>query len=161
MKLKELLKDKLTKKELEILKISFDTVGDIAIIEIPDELKKKEKYIANSIVSLHPHIKTVCKKTSGREGEFRTRSMKKILGKSTETIHKEHGCKYKMDVTKVYFSPREATERQRISSQVDSGEKILVMFSGVGPYAIAIAKNHPDANIYAIEKNPAGHKYAK
>jgi tRNA (guanine37-N1)-methyltransferase len=43
MDLKESLKGKLTKKELESLKTSFDVIGDVAIIEIPDELKKKEK----------------------------------------------------------------------------------------------------------------------
>ncbi|MBU0899000.1 MAG: class I SAM-dependent methyltransferase family protein [Nanoarchaeota archaeon] len=161
MKLKDLLSEKLTKKEMEFLRTSFDIVGDIAIIEIPDELEKKEKDIAKAIVSMHPNIKTVCKKTSDRSGEFRLKEMKLILGNNSETIHTEHGCKYKIDVKKVYFSPRESTERQRISSQVKDGEKIMIMFSGVCPYAIAIAKQHPDINIYAVEKNPDGHKYAE
>lgn len=161
MKLRDLLSKKLTKKEMKFLRTSFDTVGDIAIIDIPNELKKKEKDVAKAIISIQPHIKAVCKKTSDREGEFRLKKLKLIIGNKTETTHNEYGCKYKIDVKKVYFSPRESTERQRITSQVKSDEKIMVMFSGAGPYAIAIAKQHPDTNIYAIEKNPDGHKYAE
>ena len=34
----ELLEDELTDKEIEDLKTSFDTIGDIVILEIPDNL---------------------------------------------------------------------------------------------------------------------------
>jgi len=143
-------------------KIGFDVVGNIAIVEIPEELRKQEKEIAKNIAETQPHIKTVCKKNSERLGEYRLWKLKVIFGpKKTETIHSEYGCKYKVDVAKVYFSPREGTERQRIANQVKKGEHVMVMFSGVAPFAIAIAKKHPDANVYAVEINSHGHRYAK
>ena len=43
MKIKEMLKKELTKKELELLPTSFDLVGDVLIFnQFPDELIKKE-----------------------------------------------------------------------------------------------------------------------
>jgi tRNA (guanine37-N1)-methyltransferase len=48
----------------------------------------------------------------------------------------------------------------KIAAQVMSGEVILVMFSGVGPLPILIAKKQPQVKeIYAIELNPTAHYY--
>lgn len=161
MGLKELLKNKLTKKEMEYLKTSFDIIGDVAIIEIPDEIKKKEKDIARALTSMHPHIRTVLKKTSDRGGEYRLRKFKTLLGRSTETEIKEHGCVFRLDVKKTYFSPRESTERQRIAEGIMPGETVMVMFSGVAPFAIVIAKKQPKVGkVYAVEMNPDAHKSA-
>ena len=52
--LKQILKSKLTKKQRSIIPNSFDIVGDIAIFsDFPEELKTKEKLIANTLLSLH------------------------------------------------------------------------------------------------------------
>jgi tRNA (guanine37-N1)-methyltransferase len=58
-----------------------------------------------------------------------------------------------MDPKLMYFSPRESTERQRIADMVKPNEKVLVMFSGVGPFAIAIAKKQPTAEVVCVEIN--------
>ena len=39
------------------------------------------------------------------------------------------------------------------------GEKILVMFSGCGPYPCVLSKNSKAKKIVGIELNPHGHKY--
>jgi len=161
MDLKQLLKGRLTKEELEKLKTSFDILGDIAIIEIPDELKKKEKEIARALVKVNPHIKTVMKKLGERSGEYRLRKLEPVLGRKTETEVKEHGCVFRLDVMKAYFSPRESTERQRVAEAVKPGETVLVMFSGIAPFAITIAKKQPKVGrVYAVEINPDAHKWA-
>jgi len=142
---------------------SFDVIGHIAIIEIPEKLRKKRKLIAKVIMGLNKHIKTVLEKASERKGIYRTRKYKFLAGeKIFETVHKEYGCLFKLDPTKVYFSPRELTERQRIASQVKEGEVVMVMFAGVAPYAIQIAKKQPKVKeIIAIEINPVAVKYAR
>jgi len=161
MGLKELLKGRLTKKEFTYLKTSFDVIGDVAIIEIPDELKKKEREIASALVKVHPHIKTVMKKSSDRFGEYRLRKMKIVLGRKTETELREHGCTLRLDVRKAYFSPRESTERQRVAAEARPRETVMVMFSGIAPFAIAIAKKQPRVGrVYAVEINPDAHRYA-
>jgi len=153
--------------ELEKLKdkrpSSFDVIGHIAIIEIPERLKRKKKLIAKVIMSLNKHIKTVLEKASERKGIYRIRKYRFLAGeKNFETIHKEYGCIFKLDPTKVYFSPRELTERQRIASQVNENEVVMVMFAGVAPYAIQIAKKQPKVKeVIAIEINPIAVKYAR
>ena len=158
MKLKEMLKDILSEEELEIAPSSFDLIGDIAIVKIPLELKKKEKKIGEELLRFK-NVKTVLKKEGKVGEEFRVRKYKFLGGeRKKETLHKEYGCRYKLNVEKVYFSPRLGSERERILKQVKDGEKILVMFAGIGPYAIQIAKNR-NAEIFSVEINPKAVKY--
>ncbi len=160
MKLKELLKNVLGEEELEIAPSSFDVVGDIAIIKIPPQLEKKEKKIGEQLLKFK-NVKTILKKEGKVGEEFRIRKYKFLGGeKRKETLHKEYGCRYKLNIEKVYFSPRIGSERERIVKQVKKGEKILVLFAGIGPYAIQIAKNR-EVDIYAIEINPKAVKYFK
>lgn len=161
--LRDLLKNKLTKEELNLLPKSFDIIGDILVLELDEKLEKKKKIIADSFLQMHKNLRVVLKKKSERETEFRTRKFEILAHKknrTTETLHKEYSSIFKLDVRKVYFSPREANERQRIAKKVKSNEKILVMFSGIAPYAIQIAKSQPSAKITCIEKNSYAMGYA-
>lgn len=160
MDMLELLEKRLPQSELRHVKGSFDIIGDVAIIEIPDELAHRERDIIEALIELHPRLKTVYKKRSARKGVYRLRDFKLIYGEEKETEHKEHGYRIRLDVRKVYFSPREATERQRIAKQVKANEKVMVMFAGAGPYALAIAKTQPRVKkIYAVEINPEAYNY--
>ncbi len=159
--LKDMLKSYLSKDEIDYVRTSYDIIGDIALIEIPLELRKKEKIIAQAIIERHKNVKTVAKKAGIHSGEFRTQKIKVILGrKKTETMHKESLVRIMLDVGKVYFSPRLASERLRIAKLVKPNEIILVMFSGCGPYPLVIAKNSQAKVIHGIEKNPIAHEYA-
>ncbi len=158
--LKQALKRKLTKKELLLLPRAFDVIGNIAIINLPRELRKKEKTIGQEILKLK-HIKTVVNKIGQIKGKLRKSSYKIIAGEKTfETTHKENNCRIKLDISKVYFSSRLASDRLEIAKQVKKNEKVLVMFAGVLPYALVIAKNSKAREIYAIEINKSAVKYA-
>jgi len=147
----------------EKLPHSFDVIGHVAIIEVPEEYQKEKRAIAKAIMQLNKHIQTVLEKASERKGAYRTREYRWLAGeRSTETMHKEYGAIFKLDPRKVYFSPRELLERQRIASQVKPGETVMVMFAGVAPYAIQIARRQPAVKkVIAIEINPEAVKYAK
>ena len=150
----------LSPEEREMVVTAFDTVGDIAILDIPDELQKKEKHIAEAVLASHKNLKVVLRKAGIHGGEFRTQQMAHLAGEERkETIHKESGCRISLDVEKVYFSPRLGNERLRVSQQVKKGEDILVLFSGCAPYVCVIAKNSGPHRIVGIEKNPVGHSY--
>ncbi|MEM3654289.1 MAG: class I SAM-dependent methyltransferase family protein, partial [Candidatus Bathyarchaeia archaeon] len=111
--------------------------------------------ISKSIVEKNKHIKTVLRIASPVSSNFRLRKYEWILGeKKTETIHKEFGCIFKVDLSKVYFSPRLHYERMRIAKQVKSNETIINMFAGIGCFSIIIAKHSKVANIYSIDINP-------
>ena len=162
MNLREALKNKLSAKEMQVVKTSFDIIGDIAIIEIPPELKKKEKTIGSAILKLLKSIKTVAAEAGEHKGKYRTQKLRIIAGeKKFETVHKESGATFKLDVAKCYFSPRLGSERLRIAKQVKKGERILVVGSGIAPYPIILAKHSPAKEITAVETNPIAHKYAQ
>jgi len=145
---------------------SFDIIGSrekaVAIIEVPENFKGDVGEIASEILKRHKNVKSVLRKVSERKGKYRLREYELVLGSNnTEVVHKEYGCLFKLDPRKVYFSPREATERQRIASQVKAGETVMVMFSGIAPYPIQILKKQPKVKkVIAVEINPDAVKYA-
>ncbi len=161
-KLRDFLKDKLTKKELSIVPSSFDMIGSIIIFsDFPKKLKKREKVIGEAILKNFKHIRSVYKKIKKYSGTFRIPKLKLIAGEDKkETEHKESNARIRLNVEKVYFSPRLSEERKRIFSQVKPGESILVMFSGVAIYPLVISKNTKVKQITGIEINPIAHKYA-
>jgi len=160
--LKKHLKTKLSTEELKKVKKAYDVIGDIAIIEIPDELKKKEKIIAEAILVLNKNIKVVAKKVGNFKGEFRTRDLKIIAGdRRKETVYKENAVRLKLNVETCYFSPRLSTERKRIAELVKDGEDVLVMFSGVGPYPVVLSRRTGANEVVGIEINPEAAKYAE
>jgi len=164
MTLKELLSKNLTKKELALVPSSFDIIGNkekaVAIIVIPEKLKRK-KIIANALMKKHKNVKTVLIKKSARKGIFRVYDFDVIGEKNTEVMHVESGCRFLLDPQRVYFSPREGSERLRIAAQIKENENIMIFFAGVGPYAIIIAKKAKPANIVGIEINPDAVEYFK
>ncbi len=156
----EALKGKLNPTEIEELKKSFDTIGNIVILEIPEELEKYKKTIGEATLNFTKRTSVYMKK-SPIEGVTRTRQLELIAGENNPvTIHKEHGTRLKLDVTNVYFSPRLATERKRVSDNVKEDEKILDMFCGIGPFPIVIAHNKK-CQITAVDINNYAIKYLK
>lgn len=157
----EALQGKLTPAELKIAPRAFDVLGDIAILEIPPALAKKQKIIANALLEVNRHIHVVVKKAGIHEGVFRTQKMDVIGGENRkESVCRENNVNIKVNVEDCYFSTRLSTERKRVADLVKAGEIVLVMFSGVGPYVAVIAKNTQAKEVYGVEINPAAHKYA-
>jgi len=141
---------------------SFDQVGDIAVLEIPQGLKKYEKVIARTLGRINPRIKVVAKRAEKYSGKYRIRPITILDGeKRSETIHREAGVLFKVDLNTVYFSPRLGKERLRIAKLVGKKEKVLVMFSGIAPYGIVIAKKNPSTEVWNIEWNPHAVKFAE
>lgn len=139
---------------------SYDIVGDVVIVDIPLELEKKKKQIGKILLESEARSRVVLQKAGGREGEFRITKLAHLAGeKRTETIYSENGVRMKLDVGKVYFSPRLSHERKRLCNLVQEGENVLVPFAGVGPFALEIAKTVPSAHVVGIELNPDAVKY--
>ena len=154
----ELLKDKLSEEEIEELKKSFDIIGDVVIVEIPEDLEAHKKEIGQATLQFTKR-KTVYMKKSAVKGVTRVRELELIAGEDNPiTIHKEHGTRLKLDVKNVYFSPRLATERKRVQEATQDGEEILDMFAGIGPFPIVIA-HEKNVNITAVDINEYAIKY--
>ncbi len=141
---------------------TYETIGGIAIVELPEGITKEEEHaIGNALLKMNRNIKGVYAKAGKYEGIFRTRKLRLIAGTDNkETIHRENNVLLKLNVEEVYFSPRLASERKRIFSLVRPEERVLVMFSGCGPYVFEIAKNTEASSVAGIEINPVAHRYA-
>lgn len=143
------------------LPTSYDIIGDIILIKLKKDLLRYKGEIGESLLKTIKNIKTVCL-TKSVKGELRIRDLEVIAGENrTKTLHKEHGLKFEVNVSKTYFSPRLATERKRIADLVRPGEIIVDMFAGVAPFSIMIAKYADPKIVYAVDKNKDAVKYAQ
>ena len=130
----------------------YDVVGDIAVLSLPREICTYGPEIAEIIIRKRRHIKTVLNRVSMAEGEKRLASFDLLAGRSTITTHREYGIPYRLDLTRVFFNPGLASERNRVASLVVQGEAVLVPFAGIGPFVIPAVKK--GAFVVAVENNP-------
>ncbi|MEM0124004.1 MAG: class I SAM-dependent methyltransferase family protein [Candidatus Micrarchaeaceae archaeon] len=137
---------------------SYDIVGNIATI---DKNRKSDALaIAKAIMLTNKNVETVLMKNSAVRGRYRKRSYAYVLGKKNYVaVYKENGATFKFDVRETFFSTRLAYERARITRSARDYENVVVMFAGVGPFAIEIAKAHRHSTVVAIELNRAAYEY--
>jgi tRNA (guanine37-N1)-methyltransferase len=147
------LQGKLPPEKLALLPRAYDLIGDLAVLEIPDELSSYSELIGEVFHDIHSNFKTVLAKKGAVSGTTRVREYTLLAGEDrTKTVHTEYGCRLAVDIAKAYFSPRLLEEHNRIAQLVQSKEIVVDMFCGVGPFAIHIAKN-TEAKVIAIDIN--------
>lgn len=143
----------------EFLPSSWDVVGDIILVKIAEEILSHRNEIARALLETHRSIRSVYRVLK-ITGDCRVRELEHIGGmKKTETVAKEFGVRLHLDVADVYYSPRLATERWRVTEQVGEGERILDMFAGVGPFSLVISRHSNAEEIHSVDINPAAVRY--
>ncbi len=157
--LKEILAAKLGSGPLAALPRAYDVIGDIAVIRVPPGLKAREGLVGRALLEANPRLKVVAA-LSAVAGKYRVRHIKVIAGeKRTHTVYRENGCTYQVDLDKAYFSTRLASERKRITGLVKPSEKVLVLYAGVGPFVIPVARKIKAAKgtgrVAGVEWNPS------
>ncbi|MGL4669951.1 MAG: class I SAM-dependent methyltransferase [Methanobacteriaceae archaeon] len=98
-------------------------------------------------------------KVNNISGQMRKPSIEIIAGNTTETIHKENKCLFKLDLDKVMWSKGNVTERMRIANLVNDGEVFFDMFAGIGYFSISVAVIGNPKKVYAAEINPESHHF--
>ena len=127
-------------------RIPQDVIGDIAILKFPKGvLVSERKKVAIEVMERNKNVKVVLEKVGRVSGRLRKHKTKWLAGeKRKDTVHKESGCVFKLNVDETYFSARLSEERKRVAEdickKIKNKQKILVMFAGVGPFPIVIAK---------------------
>ena len=160
--LDQILENQLPPHLLASLPRALDIIGDMAVIEIPSELKSHKSLIGETILMTHKKVRTVLAKIGAVSGTYRLREFEIIAGEhKTNTVHREYGCQFYVDVAKAYFSPRLSHEHNRVASLVKKGETVVDLFAGVGPFSVLIAKNNVGAKVYAVDINPEAISYLK
>lgn len=138
---------------MDFKKIKYQKIGDILIVK--KNLNDNEiDYLVNKT-----KCKTIVKYNTYITGDLRTPKIKILHGSETETINKEHGCLFKIDVSKIMWSMGNLEERKRISTLSNSEEVVVDMFAGIGYFTIPIAKYSNPKTIYALELNPDSYYY--
>jgi len=141
---------------------AFSVLGNIAIINFPQRYKGSKKKFAEEILKKNKAIKTVLEKSEKFAGRLRKMKTKHLAGERTkEVLYKENNCIFRFNIDDTYFSPRLSNERKEIASNIKRNQEVLVMFAGVGPYSIVIAKNSKVKKIYSNEINRIANKYAE
>jgi tRNA (guanine37-N1)-methyltransferase len=130
----------------------YDVVGDIAILALPRELSEYGPEIAGVIIRKRRHIRTVLNKTAMVRGDKRVASFDTLAGPTTVTTHREYGISYRLDISRVFFNPSLASERNRIAAMTAPGEIVLVPFAGIGPFVLPLVKKR--SFVVAVENNP-------
>jgi tRNA (guanine37-N1)-methyltransferase len=142
---------------------SYERLGDVAIIDEDDPERARE--IADAIVDSDLPVRAVIDRASKVKGDLRVRNWTVVTGEDggdrpvTETVHREYGFEYRLDLSRVYFSPRLATERHRVTEGVEAGEQAVDMFAGVGPFVVPMAAR--GATVVGVDLNPAAIEYLR
>jgi len=136
---------------------SYERLGDIAIVDEDDPERARD--LADAIVASALPVATVVNRASPVEGELRVRDWEVLAGDGTETVHREYGFEYALDIAEVYFSPRLATERRRVTRQVAAHEHVFDMFAGVGPFVVPAAAR--GARAVGVDLNEAAVAYLR
>ncbi|MDP8003361.1 MAG: 50S ribosomal protein L11 methyltransferase, partial [Caldisphaera sp.] len=131
---------------------SYMIIGDIAIINYNNNMDLLKK-AAVKISYMNPKIKSVYAKIN-TGGEYRTPRLVLLYGEEkTYTLYRENGIRFYVDVLKAYINPRLSNEHYRIANLINDNEDILDMFTGIGGFALNIAKLKK-SNIVAVDLNP-------
>ncbi len=135
---------------------SYDILGNIAIV---DGDGREARKIAKAVMAMNKNVRTVVRKDGAVSGIYRTRRYRYVAGEKTYTATlRENGVVMSFDIRRSFFSNRLAFERARVSGLVRKGEVVMVMFAGIGPFALVIGKAHPDSKLIAIELNKAAYE---
>ena len=145
----------------EHLPSSFDLVGDVAMIKLPEELKPYAGEIGEALLKVNRSLRIVFE-DHGVKGDFRIRELERIAGTGTsETVHKEFGVRLYTDPSRVYFNPRLSSERARIANLVQDGETVIDMFGGVAPFGTVMCHLAKPEVVYSIDLNPEAEHFAR
>lgn len=142
---------------------AYSILGNVAIVNFPDEYKSSDKKkFALNILKRNNAVATVLEKSGKFSGRLRKMKTKHLAGEKTkEVLYRENNCEFRFNIDDTYFSPRLSNERKEIASMIKKGDEVLVMFAGVAPFSVVIAKNSKASKVYSNEINKKANEYAK
>ena len=132
--------------------MKYKKIGDILILDNSYQNDDLEE------LSRRHNVKTIMK-IDHIQGTKREPVYRILYGSDTETVNKENGCLFKLDLSKVMWSKGNNNERLRIAKLVRDGERVIDMFAGIGYFSIPIGVHANASEIISIEINPNSYHY--
>ncbi|KAF0974032.1 hypothetical protein FDP41_006963 [Naegleria fowleri] len=140
---------------------SFEQVGHVAHLNIPDEVLKYKYLISQVMLDKNPTLKTVVNKIGMIDSVFREFKMELLCGEDNFNVTvKENGITFKFNYREVYWNSRLGTEHTRLLSFFDKSQVVCDMMAGVGPFAVPAAKK-VRCRVLANDLNPKSYEYMK
>ncbi|MFB6284429.1 MAG: class I SAM-dependent methyltransferase family protein [Halobacteria archaeon] len=137
----------------------WSVVGDIVLVKldgVPDEAKQRT---GEALLELHPHCNSVFE-DHGVSGVTREPDVEHVAGsRETETVHRENGYVFELDVAETMFSIGNAAERVRMEEVTQPEETVYDMFAGIGYFTVPAALSAE--KVYAAEINPTAAEYLR
>jgi len=139
----------------------IEVIGDIAVIRKPFDVELEElRPLALALLRRLPYVKSVWATWSPVEGDYRLREFRHLAGEErSETLYREHGCVFRVDIRRVYLSPRLNFEHMRIARLVEPGETVINMYAGAGLFSFIMARHAEPRRVYSIDINPDAYRY--
>jgi len=132
--------------------MKYKKIGDILILDNSYRGSDFEE------LSAKHNVKTIMK-INHIQGTKREPVYQVLYGNETETVNKENGCLFKLDLAKVMWSKGNNNERLRIAKLVEDGETVIDMFAGIGYFSIPIGVHANAREVISIEINPNSYEF--
>ncbi|MCS7133075.1 MAG: class I SAM-dependent methyltransferase family protein [Nitrososphaeria archaeon] len=158
MELRDFLEARIPGAPRRLLPARAKRIGGVALLRLRPELEELGRELAEAVKEFY-RVRAVYL-IRGVEGVERMPRLELLAGEPvTEIVHREYGCVYKLDLTRLMFCLGNSFERMRIAGLTSRGEVVVDMFAGVGQFTIPIAVLGEPEKVYAIEINPVAHRY--
>ena len=129
----------------------YHLIGDVAVVH--GDAPTKEEL---AVIVEHCCPRGVVR-VKGFLSEMRIPDIEILYGAAGEVRHREQGCTFFLDPTRVMFAQGNRNEKARIAALVRPGERIADMFAGIGYFTIPAAMS--GARVHAMEINPIAFEY--
>jgi tRNA (guanine37-N1)-methyltransferase len=138
----------------------YEIIGDIAIMTGGNSRDPAIGEQGALLLAAHHNVRTVLLRKGPGRDRARVPEYELVAGVAgTVTTHREYGFSYRLDLSRIFFSGKLASERQRVAGLVRPGERVMVPFAGAGPFVVPAAAR--GARVTAVERNPEACRYLR
>ena len=133
-------------------------IGDVLILVFPADLSPWKDALA-PIYAEVLGARTVVEDLAWVHGAWRVPEVRWLWGGGTETVLREDGVRFRLDVRQVMFSAGNVSERIRMGRISRPGETVVDLFAGIGYFSLPIALHSKPERVVACEANPVAFHY--
>jgi len=158
VKLRDYLAEHLPSVPRSLLPSHAKLLGHVALLRLRSEIEDHKLEVGDLARKFY-RVRAVYM-IRGIEGVERRPVLELLSGEPiNEVVHREYGCAFKLNITKLMFCLGNSFERLRLAGCVSRGEVIIDMFAGVGQFTIPMAVLSDPKKIYAVEINQEAYNY--